>query len=242
MLKKVYQIFFLLIFGIIGGIFWQSVLLPYLADITYFENVWFIKDFKERNIILYPTQRVIIQENQVLTETAQRVEKSVVAIRTTTKNGLVLEGSGLILTSDGLMVTLADLLPRGSAFSFWVDGEKLKYEILKRDLTNNLALVRLNKSGLATVPFASLAKIENGQRVFLLGKIFLQGKPTPLVNEGVVKYFDNDFIRSNIYEKKTLKGSVLFDIEGGVLGINKIGLDNEVLTIPISVIKGFASL
>lgn len=242
MLKKVYQIFFLLIFGIVGGIFWQAVLLPYLADITYFENVWFIKDFKERNIILYPTQKVIIQENQVLTETAQRVEKSVVAVRTITKSGLVLEGSGLVLTSDGLMVTLADLLPRGSAFSFWVDGEKAGYEVLKRDLANNLALVRLNKSGLATVPFASLAKIENGQRVFLLGKIFLKEKPSFLVNEGVIKYFDEDFIRPSIFEKKTLRGSVLFDIEGRVLGINKIGLDNEVLTIPVSVIERFASL
>jgi len=37
-------------------------------------------------------------------------------------------------------------------------------------------------------------------------------------------------------------GSVLFDVQGKVLGLNKIGLDGEVMAIPASRLRPFAGL
>jgi len=241
MIKGVFQVLVIFIFGAIGGIVWQAILLPYLAQNSAFQDFWFIKEFKEREVVVLPKEEIYIQENVALTEAVEKVEKSIVGIRVKTKKGKIIEGSGLILSSDGLLVTLADLLPQGSAFSFFVNGEIVPFEILKRDGENNLALVRIKKQNLQTCSFADFEKIKRGQRVFLVGVIFLNGKTERMVNSGIVKYFGKDFIRTNIFEKKILKGSGLFDIEGNVLGINTIDSEGKVTAIPISKIKEFAN-
>jgi len=239
-IKRILQILAIFILGAIGGMIWQAVLLPYLAQKPAFERFWFVKEFRERETIVLTTEQIHIQENVALTEIVEKVERTVMGVRTETKKGQVLEGSGLILTSDGLVVTLADLLPQGSAFSFFLNGEKVPFEILKRDQKKNLALIKIEKQNLPTCGFADLTKIKRGQRVFLVGAIFLNKKPEKMVNQGIIKYFGKDFIRTNIFEKDILKGSALFDIEGNVLGINTIDLEGKVTTIPISQIQQFA--
>jgi len=97
----------------------------------------------------------------------------------------------------------------------------------------------LKKVILPTVSFADLEKLKLGERVFLVGTIFEEEKPSKIVNEGIVKSFDKDFIKTNIFEKTTLKGSSLFDIEGKVLGINTIDSEGKVIAIPISKVKLF---
>jgi len=240
MLKRLFQILAIFILGAIGGMIWQAFFLPYLAQNPRFERFWFIREFKEREVIVFPKEEIYIQENVALTEAVEKVEKVVVGVRTETKKREILEGSGLILTSDGRVVTLADFLPKGSAFSFFVNNEKVPFEILKRDLEKNLALIKLEKQNLPTCRFADLEKIKRGQRVFLVGVIFLDGKPQKMVNEGIIKYFSEDFIRTDIFEKNILKGSPLFDIEGNVLGVNTIDLEGKVTAIPISKIQEFA--
>jgi len=172
----------------------------------------------------------------------EKVEKVVVGVKTQTKTGKILEGSGLIVTSDGLVVTLAELVPKGSDFSFFVDGELVPFQILKRDLEKNLALVKIEKGNLPTVSFANLEKIKLGERVFLVGVIFQNQKitlPGYIVNEGIIKSFDENSIQTNISEELRLQGSPLFNIEGQVLGLNAITLDGKVIAIPISKIKSF---
>jgi len=96
---------------------------------------------------------------------------------------------------------------------------------------------------LPTVSFADLEKLKLGERVFLVGVIFESQKITPpglVVNEGIVKSFSQDFIKTNIFEKNILKGSPLFNIEGEVLGINEIDSEGNIIAIPISKIKSFA--
>lgn len=226
--------------GAIGGMLWQATLLPYLAQKPAFNRFWFIKEFQERETIIFPTEEIYIQENAALTGAVENVEKMVIGIRAETKAGKIIEGSGLILTSDGYVVTLADLLPEGSVFSFFLNGQTIPFEILKRDTQKNLALVKLEKQGLPTCGFADFGEIKRGQRVFLVGVIFPNDQPKKMVNQGIIKYFDNGFIRTNIFEKNILNGSPLFDIEGNVLGINTIDLEGKITTIPIPYIQQFA--
>ena len=97
-------------------------------------------------------------------------------------------------------MTLADLLPKGSDFALFFDGQILPFEVLKRDDKKNLILLEIDKEGLPTCGFASFDRIKRGQRVFLIGTIFLNGKPEKMVNSGIIKYFGRDFIRTNIFE------------------------------------------
>jgi len=241
MLKKFFQALVFLVFGLIGGMLWQTLFLPYLAENSRFEDWWFVRDFKERKVILYPREEIIIEENKALIWAREKAEKAIVAIETTTEKGASLTGSGLILTSDGLVVTLSDLVPRGSVFSFWLDNKKVSYEVIKRDAKENLALIRINQENLATVGFADAASLKKGQRVFLIGAIFSDQKPQTVVNSGIIKRLSEDFIYTNILEKQSLKASFLFDIQANAIGINLIGLDNEVITIPISKIQSFTA-
>jgi len=235
MLKNLFKIVGIFILGIGGGIFADQILWPYLVERPLFSQY----RLEQSPVYLTERKEITIQENVALKNAIEKVEKVVIGVNTITKNGKNLEGSGLIITSDGLVVTLAELVPQGSTFSFFVDGEKVNFQILKRDLKENLALVKIEKSNLPTVSFVDLEKLKLGERVFLVGTIFEEEKPSKIVNEGIVKSFDKDFIKTNIFEKTTLKGSSLFDIEGKVLGINTIDSEGKVIAIPISKVKLF---
>ncbi len=235
MVKKILKISAIFIIGIGGGIFGSQFLSPY----------FFKKSISSQN--LFPPQtpiqviekKEIIQENVALKKAIEKVEKTVIAVRTETKKGKFIEGSGFILTSDGLIVTLAELVPREGKFSFFIDEEAVPYQILKRNLKENLALVKVEKENLPTISFGDLEKLKLGERVFLVGKVFKTKGIKTLVNEGIVKYFDRDFIETNIFEEKNLAGSVLFDIEGNVLGINIVDEKGKVTALSVSKIRSF---
>jgi len=241
MLKNIFKILGIFILGMVGGIFADQIFWPYFV-----ERPLFYQYRLEKNPI-YVTERkeTYIQENTALTNAVEKVEKVVIGVKTKTKTGEILEGSGLILTSDGLVLTLADLVPQGSAFSFFVDGKQVSFQILKRDLKENLALIKIEKTNLPTASFADFEKLKLGERVFLVGIVFEDQKimsPGLAVNEGIVKSFDENLIETNIFEKENLAGSPLFDIEGNVLGLNQISKEGQVLTIPVTKIKQFTGL
>jgi len=236
MLKNISKIIGIFIIGIFGGIFADQILWPYFVERPLFHQ------YRLEQSPVYVTERkeITIQENVALKNAIEKVEKVVVGVRTETKAGKVLAGSALILTSDGLVATLADLVPQGSTFSFFIDGKKVNFQILKRDLEENLALVKIEEANLPTISFANLEKMKLGERVFLVGVIFDKGEPSKTVNEGIVKSFGEDFIKTNIFEENILEGSSLFDIEGNVLGLNAIDKEGQVIAVPISKIKSFA--
>ena len=243
MLKNIFKIIGIFILGVVGGIFADQILWPYFIERPLFYQ------YRLEQSPVYVTERkeITIQENVALRNAIEKVEKVVIGVRTETKAGKFLEGSGLIVTSDGLIVTLAELVPQGSTFSFFVDNEPpTKFlvggQILKRDLKENLALVKIEKTNLPTLGFADLEKIKLGERVFLVGVVFDKAGLSQIVNEGIVKSFGQDFIKTNIFENYLLAGSSLFNIEGQVLGLNTIDREGKVIAIPISKIKTFAGL
>ena len=224
MKETISKILAVFLIGIVGGIFANQFLWPY---------------FGEKTVYVTEKQEIIIQENTALKNAIDKVEKTVVGIETKTKEE-ILYGSGLILTSDGLIVTLADLVPQGGDFSLFIEGRLTPFQILKRDLKDNLALIKVEKDNLATVGFASMDKVRLGERVFLVGTIFEEGNISKEVNEGIVKYLDKDFIRTNIFERHSLIGSSLFTIEGEFLGLNTVDFWGRVDTIPVTKVRTFA--
>jgi len=233
MRKTLFKILGIFILGIFGGIFADQILWPYFIE----RPLFYQYRLEKAPIYLTEKKEIVIQENVALKNAIEKVEKVVIGVKTKTKQGKTLEGSGLILTSDGLVVTLASLVPQGSTFSFFVEGKTAPFQILKRDLKENLALIKIEGSNLSTVSFANFEKLKLGERVFLVGVIFEKEEIKKIVNEGIVKSFDNDSIETNIFEKETLSGSPLFDIEGNVLGLNQIDSEGKIISIPIPKIK-----
>jgi S1-C subfamily serine protease len=238
MLKNIFKIITIFIIGMVGGIFANQILWPYFVE----RPLFYQYGLEESPTYITETKEIIIQENIALKDALEKVKKTVAGVRTQTKTGKFLEGSGLIVTSDGLMVTLAELVPQGSDFTFFIDNESVSFQILKRDLKENLALIKISDSVLTTASFARLEKLEMGERVFLIGVTFENEITSKLVNEGIVKSFDENFIQTNILESSLFAGSPLFNIEGEVLGINTIDSKGRVIAIPISKIREFIGL
>ena len=236
-MKWVLKVLAIFILGIFGGIFADQILWPYFIE----KPLFYQYRLEQSPVYVTEKKEVTITENIALQNAIEKVEKTIIGVQTKTKTGKILAGSGLILTSDGLVVTLADLVPQGGNSSFFVDGETASFQILKRDLKENLALIKIEKTNLPTVGFANFEKLKLGERVFLVGMIFEKiTSPGLLVNEGIVKSFDEDKIETNISENENLSGSPLFDIEGNFLGLNEINSDGKVISIPVTKIKSFA--
>ncbi len=235
MLKNVFKIVIVFVFGIAGGIFANQILWPYFVE----RPLFYKYQLANIPVSVNETKEITIQENIALQYAVERIEKSIVGIRTETKTGEVITGSGLFVTSDGLIVTLSELVPRGGDFIFFVDGKTPNWQILKRDVENNLALVKIEEQDLVTVGFADFNEIKLGQRVFLSGMIFVKTDRLKIVNEGVIKFFTRNYIRTNIFEKSTLRGSALFNINGELLGLNTIDSEGKVTAIPITIIREF---
>ncbi|MBI2042648.1 MAG: trypsin-like peptidase domain-containing protein [Candidatus Nealsonbacteria bacterium] len=228
MSKKILKILLIFLFGALGGVWAQAYLLPYLMGSSFFDG----------EIVINQTQTITVQENVALTQAIERVEKTIVGVRTKTASGETLEGTGLAVTSDGLIVTLAELVPQGADFYFYVDGQLPAWQILKRDTKSNLALLKVDQSGLRTAGFANLEKTDLGERVFLLGTMRLATTTKMFTDEGIVSYFSQDAVVTNIRESKAA-GSPLFNISGEVVGISMVGAQGRVSAIPAPVIRDF---
>jgi S1-C subfamily serine protease len=247
MLKNIFKIFGVFILGVLGGIWGSQILQPYLLEQFFFYKY----GLPSPPIYINKTEKIVIQENVALKNAVEKIEKAVIGVKTITKKGKILEGSGLILTSDGLVITLAHLVPKGGDFNFYFDGKEVKYQILKRDLKENLALIKFEENGLPTAGFGNLEKLKLGERAFLVGVIFapvrdgvsngVKEEARKFTNEGIVKYFEENSIETNISEKRA-SGSILFDIEGNILGLNYLDQEGRVMTIPVSKLRKFANL
>jgi len=164
MSKNILKIVCFFVVGMVGGIFADQIFWPYFIEKPLFH------EYRLEQSPVYVTERkeVIIQENTALQQAIEKVDKTVVGVKTETKTGEILEGTGLSVTSDGLVVTLAELVPQGSVFAFFVDGKAVSYQVLKRDAATNLALVKLGEAKLPTVVFADLNKLNREKEFFSL--------------------------------------------------------------------------
>lgn len=226
--------------GLVSGLIFQFFIFPYILQNSYFAQFQFIKNFKEGKIIINTKEEVFITEETALEKSIEKVQKSVVSVKTETASGGVIAGSGLIITSDGLMITLADLVPANGLFFVFSEGEKIIPQVIKRDSKNNLALLKIEKQNLKTCAFCNSKNVKLGERVFLLG--ILSSTLEIVANEGIVKSFDEEIIKTNIFEVSSLRGSPLFNISGELVGINKIDSSGKVIAIPVQKIKDFSGL
>ncbi len=233
--KKILKIIFIFIFGMGGGIFADQIFWPYFIE----RPLFYQYRLEQPPIYLTEKEEITIQENVALQNAVEKVDKVVVGIG---KKGGKITGSGVVITSDGLVVTLAELVPKGTDFLFFLDGGTPRYQILKRDLEKNLALVKLEEGNLPTIGFAEFGEIKLGERVFLvgIGAVIQDGGLQRTVNEGIIKTFDENYIQTNISDKAFLNGSPLFDIEGKLVGLNVVDSDGKISAISIKKIREFA--
>ncbi len=115
-------------------------------------------------------------------------------------------------------------------------------KVLKRDLVNNLVLLKIEEMGLKTAGFVGNGGVALGERVVLLAKIIEEGESIVAVNVGVVKKIEEDSLVTSIVEQESVDGAPLFNAEDRVAGLADADSQGNIFAIPASVLREFLGL
>ena len=139
-------------------------------------------------------------------------------------------GSGVIVTSDGFIVTNNHVIDGADTVTVTLpDGREFKAKVVGRDPLTDIAVVKVEATGLPAIAFADSSEIRVGDRVLAVGNPFgigetvtsgivsAMGRRVGILSE--VKGYEN-FIQTDAAINPGNSGGALVDIEGRLIGIN----------------------
>ena len=208
------------------------------------------------------TDHVILEESSAITDSVEQVSPAVVSI-TTTQNvrdffGRTVEqkggGTGFILTSDGLIVTNKHVVSDDAAtyHVFLNDGQDYEAKVVARDPLNDLAVVKIEATGLPVVEIGSSDDLKVGQWVIAIGNAL--GEFNNSVTVGVVSAKERQITANGGGVSEDLSGLLQIDaainpgnsggplvnLKGQVVGINTAiagDAENIGFAIPINLVS-----
>ena len=157
-------------------------------------------------------------------------------------------GTGFIVRSDGIIVTNCHVVEGGSKVTVFTSDEKPKQfdaRVIGGDCQHDLAVLKIDATGLPTVPLGNSGALVLGQQVVALGyALALEGGPT--VTSGIVSSLDrtitvqdpgctvctnggrvySDVVQTDAAINHGNSGGPLVNMAGQVVGINSAGDDN----------------
>ena len=157
-------------------------------------------------------------------------------------------GTGFIVRSDGIVVTNCHVVEGGSKITVFTSDAKPKQfdaRVIGGDCQHDLAVLKIDDTGLPTVPLGNSSALVLGQQVVALGyALALEGGPT--VTSGIVSSLDrtiqvqdpscsvctnggrtySDIIQTDAAINHGNSGGPLVNMAGQVVGINSAGDDN----------------
>ncbi len=171
------------------------------------------------------------------------------------RRGEVNQGSGFLITADGYILTNSHVLEGAAADGLRVtlkDGRKFAAKVAGIDPDSDLAVLKINASGLPIVEFGDSDKARVGEFAFALGAPFdlrytftygvisAKGRTdiTPNSRGGY-----EEFIQTDASINPGNSGGPLVDIDGRVVGVNTMiyGIDRGLgFAIPINIAKKVA--
>ncbi|MBI2074593.1 MAG: trypsin-like peptidase domain-containing protein [Candidatus Levybacteria bacterium] len=230
--------------------------------------------FKAPNLQL-PSERVkVVSEDSVVVDIVEKITPSVVTVgieqriveinpldpfsffeRPRGKQQEQDIGSGFIVSSDGLIVTNKHVVSSAGKYKVIAhDGKKYDVVSVYRDPANDIAIIKINASGLKTVEMGDSSKIKVGQLVVAvgtplgefrgsvtkgivsgLGRGITAGSPL----EGLAERLD-DVIQTDAAINPGNSGGPLVNSASQVIGINTAvasGAENIGFALPINVVR-----
>lgn len=211
------------------------------------------------------TEKVTVEESSAVIDVVKKVSPAVVSI-TSKRNiedffGRVISqeggGTGFIITNDGLILTNKHVISDDNADYSVItnDGKTYEAKILAKDPFNDLAVVKIEATGLSVVDLGDSDKVEVGSRVIAIGNALGEFRNT--VTTGVLSARERTLTASDASGSgETLEGLLqtdaainfgnsggpLVNIRGQVIGINTAVADKGVaegigFAIPINTAK-----
>ena len=178
------------------------------------------------------TEIVAEARKSVVTITAAGIDVSGFSPFGGTTTGI---GSGIILTADGYILTNRHVVEGGTSFTVQLeDGRTFPATVVKKAADNDLALVRIEASGLTAARIGDSATLEVGETALAIGSPL--GTYTETVTRGIVSGLGrqvtvsdeltgrtttlNGLIQTDAAINPGNSGGPLLDATGTVIGIN----------------------
>ncbi len=206
---------------------------------------------------------IVLEESSKVSDVAEQVSPSVVSISSSTKQqdvfGRIFEakggGTGFIITGDGLIVTNKHVVADdGAAYTvFTSTGDAHEAKVLARDPLNDLAVLKIEASGLPVVQLGDSDALKIGQHVVAIGNAL--GEFSNSVTTGVISAKERQIqaqagrgvvenlsglLQTDAAINPGNSGGPLVNLAGQVIGINTAvagGAENIGFAIPINVVK-----
>lgn len=258
LLLALLMIFLLVGGGAVGGFFWSK------------------KSLKPDTVV--QTKMEIVDEETVVTRVVESAKESVVTVaiskdiinnsldvfrqmfgvsqeKAETTNIERDIGTGFIISEDGLIVTNKHVVSEVGAKYKVVIGKDETVEVVNiyRDPINDLAIIKVNKTGLKPVEMGDSSKLKVGQTVIAIGTALGEFRST--VTKGVISGLGRgitaggfgvvmekleDVIQVDAAINSGNSGGPLFDSSGRVIGVNVAvsqGGQNIGFALPINLVK-----
>lgn len=145
-------------------------------------------------------------------------------------------GSGFIVDSSGIILTNRHVVsdPQAEYMVLLDEDEKYQAQVLAKDPINDVAILKIEKKGLSTIPLGDSSKLQLGQTAIAIGNALGTFRNT--VSVGVVSGLSREIMAGDATTKKVTKlrglvqtdaainpgnsGGPLINIEGEAIGIN----------------------
>lgn len=164
---------------------------------------------------------IVSASTPTIAEVVSVVRKSVVGIATD-----VGTGSGMIVEDNGYILTNAHVIDNTERITVYLDDHKpYVAEIVGIDLVRDIALLKVDETGLEPIAFAAAYRMAEGEEVIALG--YPHSELTNLtVTRGIISAFrpnleaDVDYIQTDAQLNHGNSGGPLIDRKGNVVGMN----------------------
>ena len=159
-------------------------------------------------------------------------------------------GSGVIVRADGIIITNAHVVGTASRDEVGLaDGRQIAGQVLGRDPTVDIAVVRVQLTGLPTAPLGNSDKLEVGQTAIAIGNpIGLDRTVTTgiisAINRSPRGFELGGLIQTDAAINPGNSGGPLLDSQGRVIGINSAILQGTTglgFAIPINLAQDIAN-
>jgi len=228
---------FAFLMGIVGGT--GAILL--LSSNSRLQQILGIKN-SSLNISTTTNEKLKLEESSAIIDAAKKVSPAVVSI-TTTSNvsdffGNISQqeaaGTGFIITNDGLILTNKHVAQSGSSLSVMdANGKTYDAKVAALDPTNDLAILKIDATGLPVVDLGNSDDLQVGQWVVAIGNALGQLQNT--VTVGVISARErqlvagggtgqeeqlNNLLQTDAAINAGNSGGPLVNLAGQVVGIN----------------------
>jgi serine protease Do len=171
---------------------------------------------------------------------ADKVASSVVRVRSA--RGF---GSGLVWSEDGYILTCSHVVGRASAVQVGLgEGQSFEARVVGHDAYSDIALLKVDRSGLKAVERGDSDQIKVGQLVFALANPF--GR-RPSITSGIVttakttlgwgRGVMENMIVTDAPLNPGYSGGPLVDASGGMIGVNVAYMNSRGIAIPIKTVE-----